>query len=77
MMEVQKRQTHDTCERLQKHLEKCLDIVKVALTDLPSQYDISPRLNLREEKNKKRKRNEAPIPPGDMDRVMCDIADNL
>jgi len=77
MMEVQKRQAYDTCERLQKHLEKCLDIIKTALTDLPTQHDPAHKLSLPLDKSKSRKRKGEAIAPSDRDLVMCDIADNL
>lgn len=80
MMEIQKRQTFDTCDRLQKHVEKCLDIIKTALTEVPAQQAQIQLKHSSEEssRSKTRKRKGIPAQPSvDRDKVMCEIADNL
>jgi len=75
MMELQKRQTLDTCDRFQKHLEKSLEIIRQSLNTLPEPYEI-------EEKGEER-----PIQVSEtssswkelatQDQLMCDIVDSI
>ena len=78
MMEVQKRQTLDTCERFQKHLEKSVEIIKQALNGLPEQYDTdSPLLASTESFFNSPKKSSDAVIVSSQDQMMCDIVDTL
>jgi mediator of RNA polymerase II transcription subunit 7 len=78
MMEVQKRQTLDTCDRFQKHLEKSVEIIKQALNGLPDQYDTDSKLLASTEAffNSPKKSTDLLI-VSSQDQMMCDIVDTM
>jgi len=79
MMEVQRRQTNDVSERLQKHIEKCVDIVRQALNSLPDQYESESKLLASTElffaKNSTVTQPEEIVNP--QDQMMCEIVDSM
>jgi len=80
MMEVQKRQTFETCDRFQKHLEMSVEIIKQALNNLPEQLDVgdSKVLAMAEALLPKSKSGIAKEPVvSSQDQMMCDIVDSL
>jgi len=78
MMEVQKRQTLDTCDRFQKHLEKSVDIIKQALSSLPESFESDSNLLASTEAFfvAPKKTTELMI-VSSQDQMMCDIVDTM
>lgn len=78
MMELQKRQRLETAQRFQKHLEKVRDIVKSAFATLPDQSETNNKLlipvELMETDREAEQINDGCDP---MDRIMCDIVDEM
>jgi len=78
MMEVQKRQTLETCDRFQKHLEMSVEVIKQALNNLPEQFDTeSPLLASTESFFTKSKPIEEEPVVSSQDQMMCDIVDSM
>ncbi|ODN05951.1 Mediator of RNA polymerase II transcription subunit 7 [Orchesella cincta] len=79
MMEVQKRQTLETCDRFQKHLEKCVDVIKQALNNLPEQCDSDSKLLASTEMYLTKNKEETSTEPAvsSEDKMMCDIVDSM
>jgi len=75
MMELQKRQTLDTCDRFQKHLEKSLEIIRKSLDDLPEDVVGDTRWDLRKGGRFRGGSNKALS--SSQDRLMCDIIDSM
>jgi len=79
MMEVQKRQTLETCDRFQKHLEKCVDVIKQTLNNLPEQCDSDSKLLASTAVYLAKNKEETPAEPAisSEDKMMCDIVDSM
>jgi hypothetical protein len=78
MMEVQKRQTLDTCDRFQKHLEMSIEIIKQALSNLPDQFDTESSVLASTESffNRSKPTVKPPV-VSSQDQMMCDIVDSM
>jgi len=78
MMELQKRQTLETCDRFQKHLEMSIEIIKQALSNLPDQFETENSvLASTESFFTKSKPNIKPPIVSSQDQMMCDIVDSM
>lgn len=79
MMEVQKRQTLETCDRFQKHLEKCVEVIKQALNGLPEQCDSDSKLLASTAVYLSKNKDEVTPEPAisSEDKMMCDIIDSM
>jgi len=78
MMEVQKRQTLETCDRFQKHLEMSVEVIKQALNNLPEHLETDSKL-LALTETFFSKPKPAPREPEfcQQDQMMCDIVDTM
>ncbi|KAJ1529591.1 hypothetical protein ONE63_006361 [Megalurothrips usitatus] len=81
MMELQKRQRIETATRFQKHLDKVHGLLQQALHNLPDSTETDSKLLVPTEafedmdtSNENKKDSDAVNP---LDRLMCDIVDNL
>lgn len=79
MMELQKRQRHETATRFQKHLEKVRDIVKSAFAALPDQLEANSKLLIPMELMDVDGARENGAADGyhPLDRIMCEIVDDM
>ncbi len=78
-MEVQKRQTLETCDRFQKHLEMSVEVIKQALNNLPEhlESDNSKLLALTETFFTRTKPVSKEPAVSSQDQMMCDIVDSI
>lgn len=79
MMEVQKRQTLETCDRFQRHLEKCVDVIKQALNSLPEQCDSDSKLLASTAIYLSKSTDDSAPEPAvsSEDKMMCEIVDSM
>lgn len=76
MMEVQKRQTLETCDRFQKHLEMSVEVIKQALNNLPEHLEVDNKLFSMTETTRTKPIEKQPV-VSSQDQMMCDIADSI
>ncbi|CAH0721644.1 unnamed protein product, partial [Brenthis ino] len=81
MMELQKRQRVETAMRFQKHLDKVQDILQNALQSLPDQNDLETNfkvpIEILEHMDCSPSDNANSDPCYELDRIMCNIVDNM
>lgn len=81
MMELQKRQRIETASRFQKHLEKVKDILRQAIQNLPEPMELDSKIivetDLLMNQEKADKDDANPDPCLILDRIMCNIVDNM
>lgn len=77
-MEVQKRQTLETCDRFQKHLEMSVEVIKQALNNLPEHLETDSKLLALTETFFTKPKPAARDPEFcQQDQMMCDIVDTI
>ncbi|XP_044748939.1 mediator of RNA polymerase II transcription subunit 7 [Coccinella septempunctata] len=81
MMELQKRQRIETASRFQRHLDKVMEILQHAVQNLPEPMEIDSKLIIETEllMNQEKATNEESNddPCNVLDRIMCNIVDNM
>ncbi|CAG9861005.1 unnamed protein product [Phyllotreta striolata] len=81
MMELQKRQRIETANRFQKHLDKVMDILQQAIQSLPEPMELDSAIISETDLLMKKEKNENSDGSQDscyiLDRVMCNIVDNM
>ncbi|KAJ8945433.1 hypothetical protein NQ318_009889 [Aromia moschata] len=81
MMELQKRQRIETANRFQKHLDKVMDILQQAIQNLPEPMEIDSKLMIETDllmhHDKSDNGDSNSDPCYILDRIMCNIVDNM
>ncbi|KAK9869941.1 hypothetical protein WA026_006039 [Henosepilachna vigintioctopunctata] len=81
MMELQKRQRIETSSRFQRHLDKVMEILQNAVQNLPEPMELDGKLMIEtdlitnQERSGNDNANEDPC--NVLDRIMCNIVDNM